>query len=1089
MAIKSITEGMTAEQVSGLLDGNFAEVQKGVNEAKGAVGTEELRARAAEEANAEAIGAEVERAEAAEVAEAERAQEAERALDGRITEVQQGSNAAIEALAQYAGEIDGNVAAEKERAQAAEMENRQKIEAEVARAKAAEEANAEAIGDEVARAKEAEASLTEDVGVISGDLEKEIQRAQAAEQALGTEITEAENRVDERVTEVRDSLEAEVQARSVAVADLNANTGISEYPAFDPAVDYAVGDVVNYEGRLRRFVADHAAGEWIGTDAENWSERKEVNKIYNNFRLYAPIIEFSVDYTEKTVSIGKGCRCSTLYDRFTVIGGNSYISQNGFTVDISDIIDLGVRTYACIVVLVKSNHSDESPAMIAIGMVGSVDNREFLKQKLHEGYYILAIIRNERNTYIDILAPYYYVDEVKIQNVVSLENYVTKSLLEKELRDDLSSLSVLFNEVVCYNDTNPCFTIDFNRNTFSINKALKMYTVDGMYVQTVTLDTHPWWDKSIEFPDTTSYWYYVLVKLEDIVLVTKDNLSTYIDNGYKFVCEIRRSTAKGKGYVLGNINSYSYNGEIVYTSFSEANFYDWLKKYQGEINAKTAETAKIANKSYTSFNGDKYEETEYPAVLGAVASVGSYVDTDGEYSLDASIEYVAGFGNTLMKVSLPEEAEYYIGAAVVGGGYDPNKQPTFRLTGGDVRDVVIHLDKTVAVGDRFVRINIVSARARNEGEDILYPSRIYFYGDTTSAYNFHIYDIKSWAISNITEDDFSDIVEAIVISVKKGQPLTYSTFSSGVLTADKVKNIDTDTIGEAVIEELGIQRVPGIVCWGSSSTAGGGWVNELANLTELKTFNGGVGGEGLYTILGRIGSEPMRLNQSITIPADKTPIQLGTGAGPSSSIMYVLGNKVTPLLQGDGLLNPVIIAGVKGTLRWTGSSYNDPEGTYTFTRSEGGESIETLPDEIIYSYGSRAYRNCIQLLLLGYNTGNYTKEEYVLRVKRAKEFSLNGRCLIIGRHAASSKAAADTIIEEEALFKAEFGLMFLSSREYLVKYGLKEAGLEATEQDLEDIFNGIVPSSLRRDTAHFNNYGYSVFLNLVYRRLKELGYV
>ena len=60
---------------------------------------------------------------------------------------------------------------------------------------------------------------------------------------------------------------------------INDNTGISEYPAFDPAKDYAVGDVVNYEGRLRRFVAEHAAGEWIGTDAEEWSERKEVAEL------------------------------------------------------------------------------------------------------------------------------------------------------------------------------------------------------------------------------------------------------------------------------------------------------------------------------------------------------------------------------------------------------------------------------------------------------------------------------------------------------------------------------------------------------------------------------------------------------------------------------------------------------------------------------------------------------------------------------------------------------------------------------------------------------------------------------------------
>lgn len=59
------------------------------------------------------------------------------------------------------------------------------------------------------------------------------------------------------------------------ISDLNVNTGISEYPTFDTAVDYAVGDVVVYEGRLKRFIADHAQGEWIGTDVEKWSERKE----------------------------------------------------------------------------------------------------------------------------------------------------------------------------------------------------------------------------------------------------------------------------------------------------------------------------------------------------------------------------------------------------------------------------------------------------------------------------------------------------------------------------------------------------------------------------------------------------------------------------------------------------------------------------------------------------------------------------------------------------------------------------------------------------------------------------------------------
>ena len=68
-------------------------------------------------------------------------------------------------------------------------------------------------------------------------------------------------------------------------------------------------------------------------------------------------------------------------------------------------------------------------------------------------------------------------------------------------------------------------------------------------------------------------------------------------------------------------------------------------------------------------------------------------------------------------------------------------------------------------------------------------------------------------------------------------------------------------------------------------------------------------------------------------------------------------------------------------------------------------------------------------------------------------------------------------------------MMFVSSREYMIAHGLKEAGIVPTVQDEQDIANGIVPSSLRSDEAHFNSYGYQIYLNLIHRRLKELGYV
>lgn len=78
-------------------------------------------------------------------------------------------------------------------------------------------------------------------------------------------VDDGGNSVDSLLAEKQDALDA-----------LNANTGISEYPAFDSAKAYAVGDVVKYEGRLYRFTAEHAQGEWIGTDVVSWSEKQEI---------------------------------------------------------------------------------------------------------------------------------------------------------------------------------------------------------------------------------------------------------------------------------------------------------------------------------------------------------------------------------------------------------------------------------------------------------------------------------------------------------------------------------------------------------------------------------------------------------------------------------------------------------------------------------------------------------------------------------------------------------------------------------------------------------------------------------------------
>lgn len=68
--------------------------------------------------------------------------------------------------------------------------------------------------------------------------------------------------------------------------------GLDEYPTFSESTAYSAGDAVNYNGKLYQFTADHAAGAWIGSDAEetniinitNWQIKLAgANDILNTF--------------------------------------------------------------------------------------------------------------------------------------------------------------------------------------------------------------------------------------------------------------------------------------------------------------------------------------------------------------------------------------------------------------------------------------------------------------------------------------------------------------------------------------------------------------------------------------------------------------------------------------------------------------------------------------------------------------------------------------------------------------------------------------------------------------------------------------
>lgn len=71
------------------------------------------------------------------------------------------------------------------------------------------------------------------------------------------------------------TMNAAIQDNAADIQRLYRGTGIDEYSQFSTGMDYAIGDVVLYDGVLFRFKADHAKGAWDYNEVEEWSEKKE----------------------------------------------------------------------------------------------------------------------------------------------------------------------------------------------------------------------------------------------------------------------------------------------------------------------------------------------------------------------------------------------------------------------------------------------------------------------------------------------------------------------------------------------------------------------------------------------------------------------------------------------------------------------------------------------------------------------------------------------------------------------------------------------------------------------------------------------
>jgi hypothetical protein len=254
---------------------------------------------------------------------------------------------------------------------------------------------------------------------------------------------------------------------------------------------------------------------------------------------------------------------------------------------------------------------------------------------------------------------------------------------------------------------------------------------------------------------------------------------------------------------------------------------------------------------------------------------------------------------------------------------------------------------------------------------------------------------------------------------------------------------------------------------------------------NYKVNNCGVGGEDINTIACRLGANVIFSNEDFVLPQNTDAVQIGT---QSTKLKSAWGDAVSPLLQGAGnSVNPCYLEGVECTLKWTGSSYNDPDGIYTIQRvSEGNRRINFTTKTPIILSGSKLYRNTKLSVLWCWTNGGYSStDELIEKLDKMIHHINTQNYLIIGVHYNVTESRK----EEENALANKYGDKFFNWREYVSTNAMYDFGLTPTEDDLSYMSQGKVPPSLYTDGVHLKACTYAILGYKIIERFKDLGYV
>ena len=321
----------------------------------------------------------------------------------------------------------------------------------------------------------------------------------------------------------------------------------------------------------------------------------------------------------------------------------------------------------------------------------------------------------------------------------------------------------------------------------------------------------------------------------------------------------------------------------------------------------------------------------------------------------------------------------------------------------------------------------------------------------------------------------------------------------------------SDTSGNGIVTLNDITTGKKIACWGDSITYGlGGQENTfiksdngvidasdwsypdtLKYYTGLDVYNLGVCGETSYDIALRQGGIKMYVGKQVTV---KQGVRAQINIVDEYGSQVMLENFNGYETDNDEPANVVYINDTPFQLEAdNGKLYISVYG------DSSNKSIKIKKGTQVVTKAAHDISGDVLVIQMGSNGGWDDYDELIKQYKAMIDNSGTECYIIIGDtdnpdesvdsayYTDSSEVGIDDTLWEAALREA-FGEHFINMRVYMIENALSTAGLEPTQEDIDNIDDGRVPESLKHDFTHLNSYGYYAVGVAVYNKGIELGY-